>query len=505
MTIVFTAAIGCDRTPEGQAKAPRRIAFLELIQETDSFSTVPTTESNFQQHGLYFGKDVLPFARNGKDENTMLGGFVEAVDRLGGGSVELVPIFRANADAGGPVDRALYERLKKYTVDSLKLSGKLDGVYLSLHGAMGVLGMRDPEGDLIKAVRAALGDAIPIGVSYDMHANVTAEQARLATFIVGFKTTRHRDLHETGYRSGELLVKTVYGEIRPVMAFRKMRLLKGGGMCIDFLAPMLAIFGRMKDIEKENGVLSVSNFTVHLWLDDPELGWSTVAVTDGDLPFAGRLADELADLDWSVRDEKHDEGYSPSQAIKIARDAWLARRLGTAVFCDASDAVGAGAPGENTWILKSLLAEAPDLVSYVPLCDSESAGLAYDRNLHDTVTVTVGRKLEKIYNTSLTFTGELIHKSQSRLLGKTAILRDRGVHLILTELPDYTPRPALFHRPWPEPLEGRYRRGEKPFPVQVLLSFIQQEDRRRGHAGYHERGRLQAGLCENTKAHLPSG
>ena len=36
----------------------------------------------------------------------------------------------------------------------------------------------DPEGDLIKAVRAIVGDAIPIVVTLDLHAHVTADMVR---------------------------------------------------------------------------------------------------------------------------------------------------------------------------------------------------------------------------------------------------------------------------------------------------------------------------------------
>ncbi len=442
MVIMFAAAAGsgCGKAREGAKRAHKKIAIVELMHET-SFSTVPTTEKNFRAEGLVYGKEIILFAKN--EKVTMFRGFIAAVEKLGGGSVDLIPVLRAFGGAGGPVERALYERFKREILQSLEASGKLDGVYLSLHGSMGVAGMRDPEGDLLRAIRGLLGHSIPIGVSHDMHANVTAERARLATFIVGFKTNPHRDFYETGYKSGELLVKTVYGEIHPVMAFRKMRLLKGGGMCIDFLSPMRQIFRKMKKMEKRDRVLSVSNFTVHLWIDDPELGWSTVAVTDGDLPLAGKLADEIADMDWAARDVKHPEGYSPSEAIKIARGAWFARKFGTTVFCDVSDSVGCGAPGENVWILKSLLSEAADLVSYVPLRDAEAASYAWGKNLRDKVTVTVGRKLEKIYNTSLTFTGELIHKSDGRL-GKTVILKDRGIHLIITSVPDSGRRPSYF-------------------------------------------------------------
>jgi microcystin degradation protein MlrC len=441
--LVFCLAatgVGCGKTSEESITAHKRIALVELLQETNSFSMVPTTERNFKAESLLYGNDIIHYA---KKEKLECGGFIAAVEKLGGGSIQIVPVLKARSMSGGPLERALFERFKKEIVEGLKAAGKLDGVYLSLHGAMGVAGMRDPEGDLLRAIRGVLGNAIPIGVSHDLHANITAERARLATFIVGYQTNPHRDHYDVGYKAGELLIRTIRGEIHPVMAFRKMRLLKGGGMCIDFLSPMRQIFKKMRKMEKQDKVLSVSDFTVHLWLDDPELGWSTIGLTDGDLPLAEKLADEIADMNWSVRDVKHAEAYTPSQAIKIARDARFARRFGTAVFCDASDAVGTGAPGENVWILKSLLAESADLVSYIPLCDAASASYAYGKNLHDTVTVTVGRKLDKVYNTSISFTGKLIYKAEGRL-GKTVILKDRGVHLIITTLPDSCPRPGYF-------------------------------------------------------------
>ncbi len=430
-------------TVQAQAEdKPRyRIAIAEILQETNSFSPVVTTEENFSAEGpVLTGADIIPFSRKEKKE---LGGFIAAVEKEGKGEIEIIPLLKARSDSGGPVDRALYERFKKDITDGLRNAGKVDGVYLSLHGAMGVVGMRDPEGDLIAAVRSVVGNDVPVGVSHDLHACVTKQRAELATFIVGYHTNPHRDFFDTGNRAGKIMVKTVRGEVKPVMTMRKMRLLKGGGMGIDFLSPMRKIFSKMNDMEDETGVLSVSNFMVHIWLDDPELGWSTVVVTDGNKAQADKLADELADLDWSVRTVQPPKANSPEEAVKIAKSAWFTRRFGTTVFCDSADAVGAGGPGENTWILKALMENAPDLTSYVPVRDTIAASSAYDANLHDKVTLSVGGKLDHIYNVPVTFTGELVYKNKG-MLGKTVILKDKGIHLILTEQPDATYHPEYF-------------------------------------------------------------
>ncbi len=419
------------------------IAFAMLRQETNIFSPVPTTLKDFEEACLLYGDAVLSEqdkVLKGFDE---LVGFKAAVKKVGGGAVEAVPIYRAFAMSGGNIEAALYNRLKGELITGLKEMEQLDGLYLAMHGSMGVEGIWDPEGDLLQALRLEFGDELPIGISYDLHANITEANVRLATFIVGYRTNPHRDFYKTGFKAGEILIRTVRGEIKPVMAMRKMKLLKGGGMTIDFLPPMRRIFSWMKKAQRRKEVLSISNYMVHLWLDEAEVGWSTVVVTDGNRSLAENLAEKLAEMNWAVRNHPHRKGFSPSQAIETARSKSLARRLGTVMFCDASDAIGAGAPGENTWILKALLEEGPDLVSYLPIRDREAVRETYELPVGETVTVTVGGKLEQFYNQPLQFSGEIIAK-KDWLYGKTVILRQGGVHLILTEKPPVTPTPAFY-------------------------------------------------------------
>jgi microcystin degradation protein MlrC len=436
---------GCGEPEQPTAVEPagtgetRVIAVAQLTQETNIFSPVATTLHDFEAAGLLYGSEMLL-----ADElSGELAGFMKAVEDLGNGDIEVVPIFRARSMSGGPIEAAVYERFKQELLEGLREIESLDGLYLILHGAMGVEGLIDPEGDLLQAIRDELGDELPIGISYDLHANVTEANAQLATFIVGYQTNPHRDQFATGYTAGEILIKTVREEVQPVMAFRKMKLLIGGGMTIDFLPPMNKIFKWMEQVQEQPEVLAISNYMVHIWLDEPELGWSTVVVTDGDPGLAAALAEELADRNWTVRDYAQPEGYTPSEAIALARSKWLARKLGTVMFCDVSDAVGAGAPGENTWILKALLEEGSDLISYIPLRDGKAAREAYSVPVGETITVEVGGKLEQTYNQPVEVTGRVIRKVDG-LYGQTVILQSDGVHLVLTELPPAAMSPDFY-------------------------------------------------------------
>ena len=445
LSAFFYFLMGCassGREREKESAGMRyRIAVAQFAQETNSFSPVLTTRRDFEALGLYYGDEV---ARDvAENDGYTLGGFWAAVEKWGRGQVEIAPIMSAVAMSGGPIRREVYEGFRQDLLEGLRDAGPLDAVYLCLHGSMGVEGMRDPDGELIRAVRGLVGPDTPIGVSFDLHANVTRTKAENATFIVGYKTNPHRDFYETGYACGRLLIQTLRGEIRPTMEVIKLPLLKGGGMNIDFMKPMRRIFKAMERMEKDERVLSVSNFMVQIWLDDPELGWTTVAVTDDDAQLARETAERLADLDWSVRGAEHLEGFSPSEAVAIVKKKKLARRFGALVICDVSDAVGAGAPGESTWILKAFLEEAPELVSYIPVRDEVAASLAFEAALHDTISISVGGKLDKIYNRPITVTGEVIFQEETQL-GKTAVLRCGGVHVILTELPAMAREPEFF-------------------------------------------------------------
>ena len=200
----------------------------------------------------------------------------------------------------------------------------------------------------------------------------------------------------------------------------------------------------MKAMEKQPSVLCVSNFMVHIWLDDPELGWSTIAVTDGNQALAEELAEELAELNWGVRHVPHPQPTTPEKAIEKVKKSPIARLLGTTIFCDVSDVVSAGAPGENTWLLKTIAEQVPDLTAYIPVRDTPMAQRAFDAALHEEIEVIVGGKLDTIYNRPLVFKGQVIFKVDDREVGKTVVLKNRGTHLILTERPASAFYPSFF-------------------------------------------------------------
>ncbi len=352
---------------------PIRIAYGRLFHEANAYSPLPTTLEDFERLHLLSG-DALERATTLRGvelksfmPHAELTGFRQAA-RLASG-VTTVPLESAMAIPGGALTRAAFDELTARLLDKIESALPLDGVYLALHGSMQVDGLVGaPEADLLRRVRALVGEQTKIAVSYDLHANLSSGLVDPVDVLVAYRTNPHWDLAPTGFRAGRRLIRAIRGEIRPVHAWRKLPMVLGGGTTIDFLKPMRAVFKAMKDLERDPRVVSASLFMVHPFTDAEELGWAVHVSTDGDESLAAKLADEFAARVFEMRKVDLPPMFPVTRAIDEARKSpW--RKLGPVTFVDVDDIVGAGAPGGNTHLLAALTGEGRDLSAFVPVHD----------------------------------------------------------------------------------------------------------------------------------------
>src|SRR6266566_2655532 len=92
-----------------------------------------------------------------------------------------------SAPPSAHVERDAYERIAGAILDDLAAQAPIDGVYLDLHGAMVAEHYEDGEGELLRRIRALIGDAVPIVASLDYHTNMTPEMVRHASAMVGYR------------------------------------------------------------------------------------------------------------------------------------------------------------------------------------------------------------------------------------------------------------------------------------------------------------------------------
>jgi microcystin degradation protein MlrC len=305
-----------------------------------------------------------------------LTGFRQAA-RLAG-NVKTVPLQSSFAVPGGPMVRADFEALVSGLSEMIRSDGRLDGVYLALHGSMQVEGLDEaPEAYIIRRAREALGPEPRIAVSYDLHANLSAGLVDPVDVLVAYRTNPHWDLAPTGFRAGNRLIRVLRGACRPVHAWRKLPIILGGGVTIDFLAPMRAVFRRMRRLEDDPRVLSASLFMVHPYTTAEALGWAVHVSTNDDVALANELAEGLADHAWKQRDVPLPPMRSVEEALDEVAAGWW-KHLGPVTLVDVDDITGAGAPGGNTHIVKALAKRDRGLRAFVPVNDAALVAELWD-------------------------------------------------------------------------------------------------------------------------------
>ncbi len=463
----------------------KRVAFARVMQETNALSPVPTTLRDFDGSHALAGDALMRAASEGPEvagyfKRAELGGFVQAA-RARRAEIEPIPIISAWASSGGPLELACFEALEARLISGLRAAWPLDAVYLALHGAMGVRGVADPESRLLRSVRAAIG-GVPLVVSHDLHGNLTRARVDACDALVAYHTNPHRDLARTGRRAGAIAIGMALGELDPVMAWRSLPMILGGGKTIDFLAPMRAVFRRMRRAEKAGEVLAASTLMVHPWNDDPAVGWSTLAIGDRDVRAADELADELAEMCWARRHELPPEFATPSEAIAQARRARVRRKLGCVMMADASDVVTAGAPGDSTHLLRALLRDGGGLLTYAAVRDPAAVGELWPRAIGDTVDLAIGGGLDPARSTPLPVRGAILGKYERHGFLRTIVLAVEAPAHRDRRGPGDGDAAVVLHRGRARSVARRRRGREELLPVPDVLPALQPQDAVRAHA-----------------------
>lgn len=459
-----------------------RIAIGEFKQETNTFATRPTTLDDFRAWHLWTGQEVI---RRSRDTNCEVAGFLDVLEQRG---VEIVPTFAAFAMSGGRVTASAYQELRDLLLARLAETGKLDGVLLALHGAMVTDEDDDPDGATIAAVRAALGPTVPLVVTMDLHANVTRRCVEHADAIVGFRTSPHVDLRETGQRAARLLLQTALGEVRPVMAFAKIPMVVPASTHMHHVP---GPFQRLMNatVTAEGGqVLAASTFAVQPWLDIREMGFATVVVADQDGSLAGQVACQLASQAWSEREAFLATELVPA-AVAIQRA--LARPDGPVVLSDLADGTGAGSPGDATAVIAALLEANPHLPAYVCVRDAEVAQRACEVGVGAELDVLVGGKLDSAFNHPVRFCGTVIWTGHGRFrfsgkgytgvemdMGPSTVLRQGQISLLVMSNSVMTVDPAMYRAAGLEPTHAQivvvkshiqFRAGYEGIAKEIIL------------------------------------
>lgn len=413
-----------------------RIALIHVAQETNDFNPQPTTLRDYEAFGLHEGAAITERSA----DLAWIAGHFQAVSDSGL-PVETVPIIFAHTVPGGRITAAAHDHFLRRIRAGLEAAGPLDGLDLQLHGACAAEGVDDVEGAQATLCREILRAGPPIVLALDHHANVTRAMVEAATAIVGHRTQPH-DPFDTARIGTMLLLRLIEERIQPAMAWRKIPLISHQEQFLTDRGPMKVWFDRARAMEADPRVLQAAPFPMQPWLDVAEGGWACTVVTNGDRALAEHLADNLADLAWSLRDAFQIREAVPVDEAVRAADAAPA---GIVVLSDTGDTVFGGAAGDSNLILEAMLRLQIQGTALVPMVAPAAVARLAAAGEGASVTLPLGGDVATSMFQPLEVTGVVRHIGGGRVrlegyqsgevdMGRTVIFEVGPVTMLITEL-----------------------------------------------------------------------
>jgi microcystin degradation protein MlrC len=204
---------------------------------------------------------------------------------------------------------------------------------------------------------------------------------------------------------------------------------------------------------REMNLWDVSIFNVFPFADDAGMGQAIVALTDGMDPAGRQTAEHLGEIMWAWRERFADEFLDIDTALERVVEG---PRECPFAIADMGDRVLAGAPGDSTAILAAALSRSEELLGAIPVTDPASAAAAIEAGIGRRVTLNVGgaftpgfHPLELIGDVIAVSDGDFVlkgpyHAGETASLGPTAVVKVRGLSVLLTSRPGFTQDPSAF-------------------------------------------------------------
>lgn len=441
------------RPPRRSAKAGYNrgdvaIAIASLLQESNTFSPVYTRYADFSP---VFGQAA--FDRHA-GKLTEMGGFIDVLTRA---RKAIAPVGAGWAITANRLLRDDFHRLMEQYSRALAALPKPEAVLLAMHGAQTAEGEDDVEGHLLSRFRKIVGPDVPIVLTLDLHANVTAAMVRLATALCGYHTYPHVDMFETGQKAARLLLRILRGEVQPVMRWRKLPLIVNAENQQTAHGPAHTLFSRAQQLERAGRAEAVSIFPVQPWLDIREMGSAVVVVNNGDERTADRAAAQLAQKFWDIRRKFEPHLIPAEEAIAQA----LRTKGGPVVLAESSDSTGSGSPGDSTGVLKHLVRAPLTGPAAIFLVDPAAVRALRAAGVGATVSLKIGGAFDRKHSRPVKVKGRVRLISDGRWTARargynTGIETDMGgaavletgvnglVRVLIAERSAMTVDPELF-------------------------------------------------------------
>ena len=440
-----------------------RIAVGGFLHESHSFAPLPTRYEDFGRPAgfppMVAGPALFEAVRG---TSVPIAGVVEAGEEAG---AALVPLVWCFANPAGPVQDEAFERIAARICSALSQAldqAPLDGVYLDLHGAAVADSFPDAEGELLRRVRAIVG-TVPITISLDPHANLTARMVDLADAVVPFRTYPHVDMRAAGAQAMRLLIRRIGRGAPWARAFRQLDYWIPLPSQCTLMGPMQEAMAERRALAGRKGVAELAFCFGFPYADFADCGVAIAA-------YAEHEAEARAAVDalhgFLVRHEAafRLEIVTAEQAVQDAiRIAATAAR--PVVIADTQDNPGGGGHGDTTGLLAELVRQRAQGAVLALINDAASASAIHAAGEGARVALSLGGKSDgvplavtatvlRVTDGCFVNTGPM-GRGNTNDLGPSALIEVEGVRVIVVSRKTQAYDQALFRHVGIEPSECR--------------------------------------------------
>jgi microcystin degradation protein MlrC len=439
-----------------------RIAIGGFLHESHSFAPVVTNWRDFAEPGGWPAPQRPATLLEGlRGTGVPAAGAIEAAEKSG---IRIAPLSWAFANPAGPVTAEAFERIAAWIVSDLSevlAEGKLDGIYLDLHGAMVAEAFPDAEGELLRRVRAIAGPDLPIACSLDPHCNLTSAMVERADALAPFCTYPHVDMKQAGARALRLLMERIRRGRPFARAYRQLDFWLPITSQCTIVPPMSEVYSERERIATRHGVAELAFCFGFPYADFADCGMA-VAAFAAEQESADAAADEFVAL---LNRRERDFAGEILPADRAVAEAMKGNPTRPVILADTQDNPGGGGHGDTTGLLAELVRQGARNAVVGSINDAESARACHAAGEGATVSLKLGGKSDgapldvnarvlRLSNGRFTCTGPMAGGNPADL-GPSALIAIGGVRVIVTSRKMQAYDQALFRHLGVEPAQER--------------------------------------------------
>ena len=420
-----------------------RILVAMMKHETNTFSPIPTSLDRFFEWGGHLGDDAYHAY---KGTGMPFSAYIDVAEEAGH---QVITPIAAEAMPSGIVQAEAYNFMTKQILEAVQTG--VDAALLDLHGAMVSETTDDGEGALLYEMRK-IDPQLPIGVTYDLHANLTQKMVENCTCLIGYKTYPHIDMYEVGSQIANILLNSINENYEPAICWARPPVLAQTLRMGHSDEPMKSILALTKEAEKDPEILAATVFGGFPLADFNDAGSSACIVAKHDTKLAKAWCDRIVKQLWDNRREFVYPGRVLSEALTYAKSL----EDGPTILLDHADNVGSGGTQDVMTVIDEVIKAGLEDVAVAAVYDPEAVDLMTKAGIGQEISLNLGGKTDmpsintkgqplRIKGTVKTLTnGEWIVRGPMYTgvkvsMGNTAVLAVGGMEIVII---------SKHHEPW---------------------------------------------------------